>query len=147
MVGVNTKGILKTNADKTIDRPKMAYYAAQHVFSLFDYQVALQKEQPKTNQSTMYAFQYKQEKNGGTIVSLWSGEARPADTYEAKPTNITINNASFTQPVYADMISGKVFEIPKSNFTKTGATWVFTDIPVTDYPVLIADKKALWLKN
>jgi len=147
MVGVNTKGILKTNPDKTIDRPKMAYYAAQRVFSLFDNQLVLLKKQPTTNQSTVFAFQYKHQNNGGTIVSVWSGEAKPADSYEARPTTITVNNGNFTQPVYADLITGKVTDIPKSNFTKMGSTWVFTGIPVPDYPMLIADKKAILLQK
>lgn len=35
-VSINTKGILKTNPDKTIDRPKLMYTVAQRIFSLFD---------------------------------------------------------------------------------------------------------------
>ncbi len=94
MLGVNTKGLLKTNPDKTIERPKMAYKAAQHVFSLFDAQIALQKTKPSTDQPSVYAFQYQHKAKGGSLVTLWSGEARPADTYEPKLTTITVEELS-----------------------------------------------------
>ncbi len=143
MVGVNTKGLLKTNADKTIERPKEAYYAAQNVFSLFDNQIILEKMQPATNQSTVFAFQYHNNKNGGSIITLWSGEARPADTYEPKATTVTIKGGKFKEPVYVDLISGKIYKIPKANYKKSGNEYVFSGIPVPDYPVLIADKEVL----
>jgi len=143
MVGINTKGILKTNPDKTIERPKLAFKAAQHVFSLFDSEMELLPEQkPVTNQETVYAFQYRDKKNGGTVVTLWSGEERPADEYKPKLTTITVENGSFTNPVYVDLISGKVFKIPKENWNKTGRRYLFRGIPVPDYPVLIAEKSA-----
>lgn len=144
MVGVNTKGILKTNPDKTIERPKTAYKAAQHVFSLFDSEIQLlPKEKPAVDQSTVAAFQYKNTTNGGTLVTLWSGEARPADSYEPKPTTVTVNNGKFTRPVLVDFITGTIYEIPKANWKKKGTAYEFTGIPVPDYPVLIADHSAL----
>ena len=139
MVGINSKGLLKTKPDKTIDRPKMAYKAAQHVFSLFDDQIELQKAKPTTNQATVYAFQYQHKQNKGSLITLWRGEARPADIYEPKPTTITVEG-NFKNPVFADLITGKIYEIPKEKWKKTGKTVVFNEIPVPDYPVLIADK-------
>lgn len=146
MVGVNTKGILKTNPDKTIDRPKVAYYAAQRVFSLFDSQIMLDTIQPATDQSTVFAYQYHDKKTTGSIVTLWSGEARPADTYEPQLTSITVKEGRFKEPVYVDLINGKIYSIPRGNWKKTGDSYVFNAIPIPDYPVLIADKKALQIK-
>ncbi|HOY20962.1 MAG TPA: hypothetical protein PLC89_26845 [Haliscomenobacter sp.] len=146
MLGVNTKGLLKTNPDKTIERPKMAYQAAQHVFSLFDSQIALQKTKPTTDQPSVYAFQYQHKAKGGSLVAIWSGEARPADTYEPKLTTITVEG-TFKKPVLVDLISGKVSEIPKNQWKKTGNQFVFSGIPVSDYPFVLADKSALSIKR
>jgi len=143
MVGVNTKGLLKTNPEKTIERPKLAYRAAQHVFSLFDDQIELlEKSKPTVSQETVAAFAYRHKRSSGSLVTLWSGEARPAETYEPKRTDVTLEG-SFKTPVFVDLISGKVYEIPKNQWSKKGSTHTFTALPVPDYPVLLADKSAL----
>ena len=145
MVGINSKGLLKTNPDKTIERPKMAYKAAQNVFSLFDDQIALQKVKPTTNQAKVYAFLYQHKQNKGNLITIWSGEAKPAETYEPKLTTITVEG-NFKTPVFVDLITGKIYEIPKNQYKKAGKTMVFEGIPVPDYTVLIADKEVLLIK-
>jgi hypothetical protein len=145
MVGINSKGLLKTNPDKTIERPKIAYKAAQHVFSLFDDQIALQKTKPTTNQTKIYAFQYQHKQNKGNLITLWSGEAKPAETYEPKSTTITVEG-NFKNPIFVDLITGKIYEIPKNQYKKVGKTMVFEGIPVPDYAVLIAEKEVLMIK-
>ena len=143
MVGVNTKGLLMTNPDKTINRPKLAYKAAQNVFSLFDNQIELLPDtKPTVDQETVNAFAYRHKSNGGSLMTLWSHEARPADEYTPKPTTVTVEG-QFSQPVFVDLITGKIYEIPKENWKKSGRTYTFTAVPVPDYPVLIADRAAL----
>jgi hypothetical protein len=71
MVGVNTKGLLKTNPDKTIDRPKMAYKAAQHVFSFFDNTLkadAAVRVQPGNEQQA--CFGYSEKKIGLSAITV-----------------------------------------------------------------------------
>lgn len=143
MVGINTKGLLQTNPDKTINRPKLAYKAAQHVFSLFDNQLELlPNAKPMVSQETVSSFAYRHKKNGSSLITLWSSEARPAEESPSKPTTITVEG-QFKQPVLVDLITGKVYEIPKTNWKQAGAKHTFTEIPVPDYPVLIADKTML----
>ncbi|MCE6991210.1 GH39 family glycosyl hydrolase [Dyadobacter sp. CY323] len=145
MTGVNTKGILKTNPDKTIDRPKLAYKAAQHVFSIFDSEMeAYPGNTAATDHENQSAFIYKQKGTGNTVITIWGNEARPAETYTNKRTKVTASG-SFKEPVYVDLISGKVYEIPKANWKKEGGNSVFNAIPVPDYPVLIAEKSAFGL--
>lgn len=145
MVGINTKGLLETNPDKTIKRPKLAYKVAQYVFSLFDSQIELLPTvKPTTNQETINAFTYRHKKNNGRLITLWSTEARPAEEYTPKPTTVTVEG-QFKQPVFVDLITGKIYEIPKANWSKQGNTFTFTNIPVPDYPVLITDKSVLSL--
>lgn len=147
MVGVNTKGLLKTNPDKTIDRPKLAYKAAQHVFSLFDSQIQLDKNQDvKANQQNISAFQYTHQPSKGTLITIWKNEAKPAETYEPKLTDITVNG-TFKQPVFVDLITGQVYEIPARQYKKSGNSYTFSQIQVPDYPVLIAEKASISLSK
>ncbi|TDH28740.1 hypothetical protein EXU57_01315 [Segetibacter sp. 3557_3] len=147
MVGVNSKGILKTNPDKTIDRPKMAYRAAQHVFSLFDSQVRVDTTvKIKSSSADQSFFAYRSD-DKSALFTIWQHEDRPSDTYQPKPTTLTVEGATFKNPVLADLITGKVYEIPTANFRKAGNTYTFSGIPVTDYPIVIAEKSLIPLKN
>lgn len=145
MVGINSKGLLQTNPDKTIKRPKLAYKAAQHVFSLFDEQLeTLLAVQPTVSVETVNGFAYRHKANGGSLVTLWNKQARPAETYEPKPTTLTVEG-QFKQPVFVDLLTGTVYALPRTSWSKTGTTYTFTNVPVPDYPILIADKTALSL--
>jgi hypothetical protein len=43
-------------------------------------------------------------------------------------------------PVWVDLRTGEVYEIPEKNWSRKGLVYTFKDIPVYDSPVLIADK-------
>ena len=147
MVGINSKGLLQTNPDKTIKRPKLSYKAAQQVFSLFDEQLeTVLTAKPATNQETVNAFAYRHKESGGSLITMWSKEARPAEAYTPKLTTVTVEG-QFKQPVFVDLITGKVYELPLENRTKKGMVYTFTNIPVPDYPVLIADRATLLLSK
>lgn len=145
MVGVNTKGLLQTNPDKTIKRPKLAYRAAQHVFTLFDTNLErLPTIHPTVTVPTVQTFVYRHKPSNRNLLVLWGAEARPADTYVPKPTDITVTG-TFKKPVLVDLITGTVYELPRSQWRQSGKSHTFTGIPVPDYPVLVADKAALHL--
>lgn len=138
MVGINTKGLLKTNPDKTIERPKIAYKAAQHAFSIFDYRVKpVADSKPAIDKENISAFAYRY-KNKRSLVTLWDDKAKPEESYQPQYVTVTVTG-NFKQPVFVDLISGIIYEIPKSQWSKSGGTYTFTNIPVPDYPVLISD--------
>ena len=144
MVGINSKGLLKTNPDKTIERPKVAYKAAQNVFSLFDAQIELNpKMKVSSSQTNQSLFAYKSKITNHSLCTIWQNEARPEDVYEPKKTTITIENGNFNTPVFVDLITGKIYEIPKVQWKKSGNQFIFNDMPITDYPILIAEKTIL----
>jgi Glycosyl hydrolases family 39 len=144
MVGVNTKGLLKTNPDKTIERPKIAFYAAQRVFSLFDENIVLDlKAKLQSSGANQSFFAYKHSRKGFSLISIWQSEEKPAETYLPKMSTLTIENGDFNNPVLVDLISGKIYEIPKTEWKKVGNTCTFNVIPVHDSPILIAEKKII----
>ena len=143
-IALNTKGILETNEDKTIKRPKMMYKVAQQVFSLFDNQIEIDKAiEVETNQINQSVFTYKQYVSSLSMITVWQSEYSPYEEYESKPTTLIIKNANFNNPVFVDMISGNIFEIPKSSWKKSGKKYTFKNIPVPDYPVLIVDREVV----
>ena len=57
--------------------------------------------------------------------------------------DVVIADANFEDPVYVDIISGNIYDIPESAVEKKGGTFTFKNIPVYDSPVLIADKSLI----
>ena len=157
---LNVKGIIQSDSSKRAIRPKVAYYAMQHVASIFDHSLQRIKNlhptfnagaktapgEVKYNKSTdrslaVYGYQHATTKK--QVFAIWMDEFIPTDSNKTKKLTLTFLNANFDQPVYVDIITGGVYEIPATQWKKEGAVYTFTDIPVYDAPVLIADKSTL----
>lgn len=148
MVGLNAKGLLKARPDKTIERPKMAYYAYQHSASIFSEKIVRIKSAVFSSVPDLSAYAYQKSETTGSILTLWvSNKAPVEDASENKTISFTINNVLLKNPVYVDVITGRVYEIPIKQFKKvSNKSYSFTEIPVPDYPVLIADRSLIMIK-
>jgi len=151
-----TKGILKSDASKRVIRPKIAYYAIQNITSIFDNSLerirALHHshdaangtlEAPVYSHSTdrrVAGFGYRNKTSGKTLYTFWLTENIPIDANELRLQTISISHANIDQPVWVDLISGAVHEIPASQWKKEGAIMRLTGIPFYDAPIVIADK-------
>nr|WP_206445573.1 beta-galactosidase [Spirosoma sordidisoli] len=161
---LNYKGIIKSDSTKRAIRPKMAYYAIQHVTSIFDNSLErLKKLKPSYNNAYLPADQsevvysrstdrslavygYRHKNTGKQVYTIWSDEYIPTDSNKTRNLTFTFINGHFDQPVYVDLISGGVYEIPAGQWKKTGSTYTFTNMPVYDAPILIADKSLVKLQ-
>jgi hypothetical protein len=157
---LNVKGIIQSDSTKKAVRPKLAYYAMQHVASVFDHSLQRIKSvkptynskaktapgEVKYNKSTdrslaVYGYAHKDTKK--QVFTIWSDEFIPTDSNKTRNLTFTFINANFDQPVYVDIITGGVYDIPATQWKKTGDIYTFTDIPVYDAPILIADKSLI----
>jgi len=162
---LNVKGLIQSDMTKKAIRPKLAYYAVQNVASIFDnsleriknirdtYNSEFIPENPedvamtKNTDRSLAVYGYRNKTNKLNIFTIWQDEAIPINSEEKKNLNFTFTNANFEQPVYVDVITGKVYEIPSSQWSKNGAKYTFRNIPVYDGPILIADKKLIRIKS
>lgn len=147
MTGLNAKGLLKARPDKSIEKPKLAYYAYQHAASVFSEQITRTKAAIFSPVPDLSAFAYA--KNGkGSFITLWmSGKAPVEDESETKTICFSVSNVSFKHPVYIDIITGKVYEIPSGELKKQNNSYTFSKVPVPDYPVVIAEKSLIAIKK
>jgi len=139
---INRKGLLHATEEQTVDHVKRAYYAVQHLTSIFDN--TLQKidsyAYQANNQQSMSVFAYENKYTNQQVVTLWFDGDIPSDSNSKTKVDFTFYQGQFDDPVYVDLRTGEVFEIPAKNWSKKGATYQFKEIPVYDSPVLIADK-------
>lgn len=145
---MNYKGLLATNPDKTIAYAKPAYYAARHVFTIFDDTLRRLPDYAFTSTAlrAVALSGYAREMDGAQVVALWFGDAPPAESNGVSLVDITLANGRFTEPVLVDLLTGKVYVLPKDRWTSSGNGTVFSGVPVYDAPVLIAEKSVLSLE-
>lgn len=142
---LNMKGLIQSDISKAAIRPKVAYYAVQNVASIFDNSLELVPDAKPTTTATepVSIFQYQQKVGKKQAVTVWFDGKTPTNLFKTTPTDITISTGNFDNPVWVDLLTGHIYEIPKNAWSKTGTTYTFKNIPVYDSPVLIADKSVL----
>lgn len=162
---LNVKGLLMSDSTKRVIKPKLAYHAVQHVTSIFDHSLERIQHIRQTHNGNLvppnpediamtkstdlgfavYGYRHKESKLN--VYTIWKKESIPNNSTEKLNCNFTFTNASFQDPVYVDIITGEVFEIPADNWKKEGPKYSFRDIPIYDGPILIADKSLILIQE
>jgi hypothetical protein len=158
---MNYKGILKSDASKRVIRPKTAYYAIQHVTSIFDDQLARIDPLLRThtiesiaanangihigNDRDIAVSGYRHRKSGLDAYTLWFADNIPAEGNAVSMEQISIAGAEIADPVWVDIITGGVHQVPAANWKKDGRILRFRDIPVYDAPIVLADRSLIAL--
>lgn len=139
---INRKGLIKARPDKTIDHPKEAYFAVQHLTSIFDDRLERIPNYgyEADSDSTLSVYAYRHRYSDQQVVTIWMNGSIPGDNEKKIKVNFTFHSGKFADPVYVDLRDGKVYQIPEANWSKDNDSYRFTGIPVYDAPVLIADK-------
>lgn len=148
---VNYKGLLAINPDKTVNHPKQSYHAVQHLTAVFDDQLQRVRDfsghvQGGPEGATYAVFGYR-NKQGAAVVTVWRSDKPPFEAQPASPVTVTLPGMTFTDPVLVDLLSGKVFAIPKGLWSQSAGAAVFERLPVWDSPVLVAERSALPLEK
>ena len=142
---LNMKGLIQSDNTKAAIRPKVAYYAVQNVTSVFDNTLELVPNFSATTTATesISVFGYRQKASKKQVITVWLDGKTPNNLFKTTPIDLTVLNGNFDNPVWVDLLTGHIYEIPKGEWRKSGTTYTFKNIPVYDSPVLIADKSIL----
>jgi hypothetical protein len=73
---------------------------------------------------------YRHRATGKQVFTLWVDESIPKDDNTTRPLNFTFTNAHFDQPVLVDVITGGVYEIPRTGGGKRATS---TFLPTSRY--------------
>ena len=77
------------------------------------------------------------------MLAFWDKTGVPSDRNDTVSATFTIAKDAFTEPVWVDLITGGIHEIPPEKIARDGEKLTFKDIPVYDAPTLISDKSLL----
>jgi len=144
---INSKGLLHIYPDRTIRHAKEAYRAVQHITALFDDTVKRivdfdAKLSGGADDATYSMFGYRAA-DGGCVVTLWRSSHRPGERPELENLVLTLPDVTFRDPVWIDLISGRVFEIGDSLWKQEGGRCTFHRLPVYDSVVVLAERSLL----
>jgi hypothetical protein len=99
----------------------------------------LDSESFSSRKSTVAGFR-KDEK---PVMLIWYSDQIPNDELKWDTVDMKVKNFTFKDPVYVEMITGKVYELDKRSWNVDGNNTSFRNLPLWDSVVMIADKSAL----
>jgi hypothetical protein len=143
--GMNTKGLLKANPDKSVARPKQAYQAVQNVCSLFDDTIAPLPDfsfHSNARRSTTVVG-YRQRTTGAPLVALWYNGEVPTESLEPDVyrVDLLLDGLEFRDPVVADLRTGIVYGFPENHVSLVAPGRVLLrKLPVYDSPIVVAER-------
>ena len=156
---LNIKGIIRSDSTKKALGPKMAYYAVQHVASVFDNTLERLRDVKHTynissaapgehkytvnTDRSLAVFGFQNKTTQKQLYVIWNKEGIPSNQNLIVNREFSISEGNFDTPVLVDIITGGVYEIPASDWSRSGSTYTFKKVPVYDAPVLIADKSLI----
>ena len=140
-----TYGIVEANEDKTAKGPRQAYYSLQCLASIFDDNLKIIENYPYhiNADASLSLFAFENKFTRKQVVTLWFDGEIPSDSNKKKNIKIQIYNGNFTNPLWVDLRTGKVFKIPIENWSESGTVFEFMQIPCYDSPVLIIDESLI----
>jgi hypothetical protein len=144
---INRKGIIHVNEDKTVDHPKLAYDGVKHVAgSLNDSFLSTGKLEVVSDSKRSISVAGIKNKRKSAVL-LWYDNQIPDNNFQWDQVALTVKGVNFRQPVYVEMISGKVYEIEKQNWKNSGGDAEFRNLPVWDCPVLLAERTQVQISD
>ncbi|PPL03056.1 hypothetical protein [Parapedobacter indicus] len=142
---INAKGLLESDNQQHVVRPKMTYSVLQHLASIFDDSlVPLADFRWKASANiplSVYAFEQKETSNH--VISIWLRNGIPNDFTRKFYQNLNFQHIQFKDPVYVDMLTGDVFEIDDKSWNKGAEGFSFFHVPLYDSPVLLIEKSLI----
>lgn len=140
-------GLIRSNLLHEFIYKRPAYYGVQHMAGFFDDAVTpvgeLRYEANTPRRLTVAGFQ----KQASPVVLVWFSDQIPTDDLKWEPVDVTIKRTTFQDPVYVEMITGKVFQLDQNTWRRDADGVVFTRLPVWDSPVMIAERAQVDLRQ
>jgi hypothetical protein len=110
-----------------------------------------------TRDTTLSTYEYKKS-DGRRVLVFWTHAAetngnkskwapkymRPGDSFDTRPAVFKYPGGQpFKEPVWIDLLTGRIYALPKSNQIVVPAGVVFIDVPVYDSPCVLTERSVV----
>ena len=150
-------GLVRSNTLKEFVYRRPSYFAMQNVFGLLDdeahpekiniqsnFKVDRRADPRDTRKRTLTSVRFVRE--GKTLRFLWFSDSRPSSLLEFDRISVHFPG-KVVDPVWVDMITGRVFEIPAESVKYENEHTLLSDIPMWDSPVMITDRLSVPMRK
>ena len=162
----NRKGYLRLNSRNEVIQVKRAYYAIQNMVSVFNSNLTrIQEKKVYITDPSISLFEYQTRKGeplfvfwekgrmictrreGGTrveydaVIDVESG--RPSDSLTTREVILEWDGNLLKDPVWVDLVTGWVYEVPAKNQIRHADGITFVRIPAYDSPCFVTERAAL----
>ena len=158
----NRKGYLRTNAENDVIRIKRIYYAVQNAVSIFNSNVSRVREKPQAlcRDGTVSLYEYRTRAGSpllvfwehGPVKTVWRNSrpeveldpgAAPTESVATRTIPIEWAGEALRDPVWVDLVTGWVYEIPADRQLVHPCGIDLVEIPVYDSPCVLTERAAL----
>ena len=140
-------GLIRANLLHEIIYKRPSYYGVQHMASFFDNTVEAVGELEYISNAYRKITVAGFNKDKNPLALIWYKDQIPGDEMSWDLISLTIRNTTFKDPVYVEMISGKVFELNSSDWENKGNDAIFKKLPVWDSVIMIAERSQVSFKE
>ena len=138
-------GLVRSNALKEFVYRRPLYFAMQNVYSVFDDDMVPQSRSAAKLAGREVSFA-NFSRFGKSWHFCWFSDRMPDSALAFTPVDIELSG-SIDCPVWIDMITGRVFEIPAASAVRNGNGMLLKNVPLWDSPVAITSHDAVAVKG
>ncbi|MDD4192491.1 MAG: hypothetical protein PHI28_14255, partial [Mangrovibacterium sp.] len=140
-------GLIRSNLLHEVIYKRPSYYGVQHMAGFFDDTVEATGELEYSSDAYRKLTVAGFKKQETPVLLVWYKDRIPDDEMKWDLVSLTIKNTTFSDPVYVEMISGKVYEIASRDWENKGNDVIFSKLPVWDGVMMIAERAKVPLKT
>jgi len=148
--GIVRYGLIKTagqEQDYKVLKVKTAYYAVQNAVSVFNDAVepvpaaASGVRLEGVAQGACYVF--RDVKTKTLLPVFWDASCVPSNACNAAFVTLSVPGKPFATPVWTDVLTGRVYDVPAANVKAAGGRTVYAKLPCYDSPGFLTDAALL----
>lgn len=152
--GVGSYGLLRADSARNVIAVKRAFYAVQNAVTVFDSRVARKPRRVSSPENSLQLWDF--ERDGAPLFVFWTtgewrqhggawkmNDVRPMDDCSTRPAVIEWAGVPLEDPVWLDLMTGRVYAYPKAKLLRRTDGTTFLDVPVYDSPCVLTERRAL----
>jgi hypothetical protein len=139
-------GLIRSNLLHEIIYKRPAFYGVQHMAAFFDDVAKPTGEMEYSSNAYRNLTVAGFSKNNCPVALVWYKDQIPGNELKWDLIRLSIKKMNFKDPVYVELISGKVFEIGSDDWENKNGDVLFKNLPVWDSVIIIAERSQVTLK-